>query len=382
MLLGAIQGVLLSVILFTKKENHTANVILAIGMIALSVDVFNSAYILFGYYKDYPHFMGITYAFPFLYGPIFYLYAKLIGTENKTFNPNYYLHFIPFLLVVIYGFIFVYFKSSEFKLSLVNTGAEDLLPAIKIISYLKPIHGMIYVFLTINVVREYNLSIRDTYSNIERINLSWLRHLVIGLSFVWSVVVLSYIINALSEKEIEMDFLIYLAASILIYSIGYFSLRQPQVFGPPVPAHTAGSLPVMPQRSAEETSYQKSGLTDTELKNHLENLLRIMKTDKPYLSSELNLRDLAERLSISPHNLSEVLNTGLNQNFYDFVNHYRIEEVKRRLADRESEKYNLIAIAFDSGFNSKSAFNTIFKKHTGTTPSIYRKQLTSHTGTG
>ena len=128
MLLGAIQGTLLSIILFTKKENHTANFILAVAMLALSADVFNAAYIMFGYYRDFPHFMGITYAFPFLYGPIFYLYAKLISTDNKTFNAKYFLHFVPFLLVVIYGIVFVYLKSSEFKLMLVDSKAENLLP--------------------------------------------------------------------------------------------------------------------------------------------------------------------------------------------------------------------------------------------------------------
>jgi len=374
LLLGAIQGTLLSIILFTKKENHTANFILAVAMLALSADVFNAAYIMFGYYRDFPHFMGITYAFPFLYGPIFYLYAKLISTDNKTFNAKYFLHFVPFLLVVIYGIVFVYLKSSEFKLMLVDSKTENLLPGIKMIGYLKPVHGMIYVFLTIKVVSNYNISIRNSYSNIERINLNWLRHLVIGLSSVWGVVVLSFIINAFSAKEIQMDFLIYLAASILIYSIGYFSLHQPQVFSQPVPAYAAVISPAQPE-DAEEASYQKSGLTEKEVRNHLDILLHIMETDKPYLNSELNLRDLAEKLSISTHNLSEVLNTGLNQNFYDFVNHYRVEEVKRRLADKESQKYNLLALAFDSGFNSKSSFNTVFKKHTGTTPSLYRKQI-------
>ena len=272
-------------------------------MLALSIDVFNSAYIIFGYYRDFPHFMGITYSFPFLYGPIFYLYARLISSGNKSFKLKYYLHFIPFLLVVIYGFIFVYLKSSEFKLSLVNGGAENYLPAIKIITYLKPVHGMIYVFLTVRTARDYNVSIRNSYSNIERINLNWLRYLVTGLSFVWGVVVLSFIINAFSAKEIQMDFLIYLAASILIYSIGYLSLHQPQVFGQAVPAYEAAPAPAQPA----EASYQKSGLTDKEAGNYLDTLLHIMETDKLYLNSELNLRDLAERLSISTHNLSEVL---------------------------------------------------------------------------
>jgi AraC-like DNA-binding protein len=363
--------------LFTKKINHTANVVLAIAMIALSFDVFNSAYIMFGYYKEFPHFMGITYSFPFLYGPIFYIYARLISSGDNTFNPKFYLHFIPFALVVIYGLVFVYLRSSEFKLTLVSVGAENSLPGIEIISYLKPVHGMIYVFLTIRVVKVYNDKIRESYSNIERINLNWLRHLTVGLIFVWGIVVISYIVNIFSEKNIKMDYLIYTAASILIYSIGYLSLRQPQIFERAIHKPEEETASDSKLNISERISYQKSGLTDEEAQSHLKNLLGMMETDKPYLNSELTLRELAEKLSMSTHNLSEIMNTRLNQNFYDFINHYRVEEVKRRMADKESENFSLIAIAFDSGFNSKSAFNTIFKKHTGTTPSQYRKQLVS-----
>jgi AraC-like DNA-binding protein len=189
------------------------------------------------------------------------------------------------------------------------------------------------------------------------------------------VVVISFVLDALSEKEIEMDHLIYMTASVLIYSIGYLSLRQPQIFDPVIKKPEAKPVMQFKLKTVETGSYQKSGLTEMEAQIHLKNLLRIMETDKPYLNSELTLRDLAARLSLSTHNLSEILNTKLNQNFYDFINRYRVEEVKRRLTEDESEKFSLIAIAFDSGFNSKSAFNSIFKKQTNTTPSQYRKQL-------
>ncbi|MEJ2615337.1 MAG: helix-turn-helix domain-containing protein [Ignavibacteriaceae bacterium] len=274
---------------------------------------------------------------------------------------------------MIYGFIFVYLQNSEFKFALIRNEIE--VPGLKLIGFLKPIHGMIYVFFTIQVVRVYNNKIRNSYSNIERINLNWLRHLAIGLSVVWGIVVITYVVNALSEKNIQMDYLIYLAASVLIYSIGYFSLRQPQIFQRAVMEPEIEPAPAAEVKTAEETSYRKSGLTDKEAENHLKNLLSVMETDKPYLNSELTLGELAGKLSISTHNLSEILNTRVKQNFYDFINRYRVEEVKRRLADKESEMYNLIAIAFDSGFNSKSAFNTIFKKQTGTTPSQYRRQF-------
>lgn len=366
---------MLAILLFAKKDNHAANVILAVGMLALSIDIFHSAYILFNYYETFPHFIGVTFAFPFLYGPIFYLYAKLISSDNNSFKAKYYLHFIPFVLVVIYGMVFVYFKIGDFKIALAKRELATPVPFLKFIGYLKPVHGIIYVFLTIKVVRDFNLKIKNSFSNIERINLKWLMHLTIGLSIVWGIVVLSYIVNFISAKEIHMDQFIYLAASILIYSIGYFSLRQPQIFNPKSQKPGAVFLSNANESYGKVTSYQKSGLLEAEAKSYQENLLELMQVEKPYLNNELTLRDLADKLSMSTHNLSEILNTRIKQNFYDFINGYRVEEVKRRLAKGESEKFSLIAIAFDSGFNSKTAFNTIFKRITGLTPSQYRKQL-------
>jgi AraC-like DNA-binding protein len=365
---------LLAILLFAKKDNHTANIVLATGMLALSIDIFHSAYIAFNYYESFPHFIGITFAFPFLYGPIFYLYAKLVSSVDNSFKSKYCLHFIPFLLVVIYGMIFVYFKSGDFKIALAKGKLATPIPFLKFIGYLKPVHGIIYVLLTISVVRDFNSKIKNSFSSIEQINLKWLMHLTIGLSFVWGVVVLSFVVNFMSTKEIHMDYFIYLTASILIYSIGYFALRQPHIFSPRIQKSDSIKIMSSAEQAEKTAGYQKSGLSEEEAIGYQKKLIELMEKDKPYLNNELTLRDLADKLSMSTHNLSEILNTRINQSFYDFINNYRVEEVKKRLAQGESEKYNLMAIAFDSGFNSKTAFNTIFKKITGLTPSQYRKQ--------
>ena len=89
---------------------------------------------------------------------------------------------------------------------------------------------------------------------------------------------------------------------------------------------------------------------------------------EPYIDSELTLNSLAEMLSISPHNLSEAINTQLDKSFFDFINFYRVERVKKDLLDPTNNHLKILAIAFDAGFNSKSSFNTIFKKHTNMTP--------------
>jgi len=105
-------------------------------------------------------------------------------------------------------------------------------------------------------------------------------------------------------------------------------------------------------------------------------LLQLMENEKPYVDSGLTLTQLAGRLNISPHNLSEVINTQLQQTFFDFINHYRVEQVKTDLADSQKQHYTFLALALEAGFNSKSSFNAIFKKHTGMTPSEYQKIMT------
>ena len=91
--------------------------------------------------------------------------------------------------------------------------------------------------------------------------------------------------------------------------------------------------------------------------------------------SDLTLQDLADTLSISPHNLSEIINTQLGKNFYDFVNGYRVDAVQQRLTDPAYAHLTVLAIGLDAGFNSKSSFNAVFKKHVKMTPSQYRENV-------
>ena len=96
-----------------------------------------------------------------------------------------------------------------------------------------------------------------------------------------------------------------------------------------------------------------------------------MRTEKPYLEPSLSLPMLAEKLDTKAHLLSKIINTKAACNFFDFVNSYRIEEFKSELQNPDNKNYTLISIAYGCGFNSKTAFNRVFKNHTGITPSEY-----------
>jgi len=144
------------------------------------------------------------------------------------------------------------------------------------------------------------------------------------------------------------------------FSIGYRATLQPQaLYGP--------------FEEKQAARYERSTLTPENSKLYKSLLLEVMEREKPFLDPEITLPKLAERLSIPLAHLSRVINERLGNNFYEFINHYRVQDAKRRLALPGSKQQKLIAVALDCGFNSVATFNRVFKELTGRTPSEYRK---------
>lgn len=363
-LLASIQGVLLSVMLFLRKENHSANIFLSLGIFAISSELFTAVYYAKGWYLNYPWFMGFTYSVAFLYGPIFYLYAKLLTKKVERIRPINLLHFIPFAA----GYLFL-IPVIAMPLSQRITFVEGMIAGKNPVIYdiyetFIPIQGIIYTVLTILLVIDYNKKIKERFSNIDKINLGWMQYLTFGMIVCWSFASLSRIIDIFYTNDNSMQLALHTSMSVLVYSIGYMGLRQPEIF----------MLQADLDRQNETAEkYKKSGLDADAAEEIRTRLIMLMDKEKPHLDSELTLNKLSEMLNVSIHNLSEVINTRLNKSYYDFINEYRVEEFKKKLVDPSSRNYNLISIAFDSGFNSKTSFNTIFKKITGQTPSKYRE---------
>jgi AraC-like DNA-binding protein len=149
--------------------------------------------------------------------------------------------------------------------------------------------------------------------------------------------------------------------TILVFIIGYKGLIQPEIF--------SSDDVVVP---AEK--YKQSNLSRQESEEYRTKLMELMEKEKPFLQENLTIKELSEQLSISPRHLSQVLNERLGQNFYDFINRYRVEEAKKRLIEYGDQKKSILSIGYDVGFNSKSTFNTVFKKYTKMTPTQYREK--------
>lgn len=350
--------------LLRKKENRTANRLLGILMIIFAIDLLNGASFLTGFIKHFPWSTGLSNSFPYLYGPMVYLYVRILTKGKNKFDANYFLHFIPFILIQVYGFLFFYFEGTEYQLSLLDFST---IPPwhIQLIGILIPVHGVTYMIFTVIESYHYNRKIKQSYSSIEKINLAWIRHFVVGTVIIWLVVVLAYALNFMYGDDLQANILIYISLTILLYSLGLKSLSQPQV-----EFQTEDK-----ERESKMPQYKKSGLDNAAANEIHTSLLKVMEDNKPFLNSKLNLSELANVLGISTHNLSEVINKKENQNFYDFVNRYRVDEVKRLIQQDKEKRFSILALGFDAGFSSKSAFYSAFKRSTGMTPALFREKI-------
>lgn len=349
-IIGAAQGFLLAFLLIRKKENIIANRLLAFTTLLFGIDLILEALAVTEYIRNYPSLIGLMQAFPYLYGPAIYLYVLFITRGTKKFDYKYLFHYLPFLLIQLYGLFFFYFESPEYQINLVYV--ETQLPwHVLFISYLTPLYGGFYIVFAIYEAYKYKKLLENNFSSIDKHNLSWIKFISIGAVLLWITAMTMTTLQLVYDKEIRPELVSYLAISIFVYAMAYKGLRQPEVI----------EVKKIEDDSKKETSYKKSGLSDEEASKQLKQLLKIMDEEKPYKNEKLNLDDLSKVTDISKHNLSEIINTKIELNFYDFINTYRVEEVKKIIKQDTNSTYSILAHGFDAGFSSKSAFYTSFK---------------------
>ncbi|MEM9850329.1 MAG: helix-turn-helix domain-containing protein, partial [Bacteroidota bacterium] len=124
-----------------------------------------------------------------------------------------------------------------------------------------------------------------------------------------------------------------------------------------------------------DRKYKKALFTPEELSNYKRQLERLIEEEQPYLDPNLTLRSLAEQMNLPPNYLSQLLNEGFGKNFSEYINSYRLDAFKANVANPRNKHLTILGLAYDSGFNSKTVFNTFFKKMEGMTPRAYWKQV-------
>jgi AraC-like DNA-binding protein len=374
-MLGAIQGSVLAAALAMRRQNSLANKLLSVWIALLSIDLISEFLMEKQFYLAFPHIIGATHSFPLFYGPLFFLYTRTLISTNPSLPGRQLLHFLPFLLHQLYFVPSFYVQSGAFKLQFMQDMMDQGPPAfIPVSTALKILHGFIYVVATLLLLRTHARAVRDSFSNLGEVSLSWLHVLTALQVAIWgtalAVNLLEYLGVALAAEL--SDGPIYVVAGVMVYVIGFFALRQPEIFLQGTQPAADAPTDVSPEASAPQ-KYEKTRLDEDKAQQYLQDLLDHMEEERPFIRSTLTLQELSDELSIASHQLSQVINDRLQKNFFDFINGYRVKEVQTRLLAPEAQNLTILAVALDSGFSSKSSFNTIFKKHTQMTPSQFKR---------
>jgi len=369
---GAVQGLFLSGALLAQHSNRTANRLLAALMVAFTIFLASGVYYGTGYFRLHPHLFGISYQMPWVFGPLVYLYACAASDRSWRFERRHLLHFVPVVVSTILA-VPIYSLSGTEKIALYDRLQSGELPAmIAVIDPLKFVSGIAYSAISLLYLRRHRLRVRQSYSNVERVNLTWLLWLAGAAAAIW-VMATSLKLGAVGPRV--RDDHISLAIAVVIYGIGYRGLRQPEIFSYDT-IESPAAPDIRPQlEGPPERRQERPALSPREAERLERDLLGLMESERPWKEPDLTLADLAVRLESTPHKVSELLNARLGQTFYDFVNGYRVQEVQRRIASGENRTRTMLTIALDAGFASKSTFNQAFKSRTGQTPSDYRKAV-------
>ena len=366
LIIGVFQGGLLVLLLLTKRKKGAADYILAWYLFLSALLLFFTWLEIWNRNNDLQYFWLINLRTPFilLIGPTLWLYVKAVTEQHFRYKLKYLLTLIPFLLVMAMFSVRNYFQPE-----LAITAARDPDGLTNRFSFffiigLIALSNIGYTAWGLVLIRRYKKALKTYFSSTEQINLDWLQFIHVAALTAYAGISGLYIVNGIFQL---MSYQIlqqagYSIAAILVLVIGFYGIRKGSIF-------TSSPIDFDLEKAIDEAETMPSLTTEEEVFVH--KLLELMKAEKPFLNPDVNLAILSQALKVSPEYLSGILNNRLNQSFYDFINHYRIEEFKRLCKEPENKKLTLISLAYDSGFNSKATFNRVFKREMNCTPSEY-----------
>jgi AraC-like DNA-binding protein len=372
LLLAAAQSLFLAVLITHKHRRLFANRFLITLLVLYSALLLNLLLGDLGYTMDHPRLLLTLLGIGLIPGPLHYMYARHLANPGLRFKGWDWLHFVPLVLyeVLIWGYYRLPGQSGF------PAGSAQMLDTATTLYSLYHVCILLqfafYLILTLRILKRYAHRLQNIFSTLDHIRLTWLRNITwLSLVFIGTYAVELGLLTM--DIRLAGDFgITSVLMAIYVYALGYLGLFKSEVLSSEElrrPLRDSSN----DATTAPAPKYQKSGLDPQRSQQIRTQLQGIMDNDAPYTNSSLTLNQLASALDISAHNLSEVINSELGKNFFDYINGYRVQCVQRDLLDPKKSHLTVLSLALDAGFNSKSSFNSIFKKTTGMTPSQYRK---------
>lgn len=349
-LIGMVQALFFMVIVLLKKEKQLKDYLLLsffffIGcelsyryLLKVNVAYFNSPVVLYDI---------IYWA---MFGPVLFFYIKSVINKNFKFKIQDLIHLIPLIISLLSVLNYLTDRNnytSFIEYYNLQTGL------IKVGLLLWEFTSAAYILYALIILFNHRVRVKNYFSNIEKKKLSWLLFLTLGFAiYIYS----SYgywILRDLFNIQMKFRFIDILALLLTIYvfGLGVFGYKQDGIFFEKELLTINKELPV-----SRKPKYQKTGLTVNEKEELNQKLIEVMQNERPFLESEITINNLADQVGTSIHKLSQLINEEHKKNFFDFINSYRIDEVKKLLSDSTINDQKIESLAYDCGFNSKSSF--------------------------
>lgn len=299
---------------------------------------------------------------PLLIGPSLYFFFSHSLKENYKSTRGHIYHFVPFFILLAF-LTLIELASNSISANNINNSLPIYIP---IIELLKAVQLSAYLILSYQIINNLTKTKKLVkYQNNTKQILWWFSTfllLIIIAAVLSSVYFVSIKFLGLKALVGSPKFIALLLIA-LIYSIAFMAVKYPMIV-----LSEANSLVI--KRSPR---YKTSSLHKEKIDSLKQTIVEYMEQESPFLNSELKIEALAKAVNIPTHHLSQILNQGFEKSFQNFINHYRVEEFKKRIIDPNDSHKTILAIALESGFSSKSSFNRIFKSHTGITPYEFKK---------
>lgn len=313
-----------------------------------------------GFANVYDNNQWLTY-FPFeitfALAPLIYLYVQSLTYGNRRFRAKDLFLFIPALIYWV-SFFLLFLQSMEFK-DWYGDNLENYISSI--LTILLFIWNFALLYLSLKHYQQYRLWLNENFSDTELVKFNWLRNFLYIFVFIFLVEFIFDLTGSFYDFSYIQAYYLRLIIALTTYYLaiaGYLRSETIDVDFSPTMVENKQQL-----------------LDNGKLESSKAKLIELMETEKPYLDSQLTLKDLSKKIGVNTTVLSHTINKGFNKNFNDFINEYRIQEVKKMLQDDDMNDETFLSIAFECGFNSKATFNRAFRKFTGLSPKEFYQDV-------
>ncbi len=378
--LAILNLILIAFILYTRSEGSLSNRLLTLVLIVSAFYNLRHFAELVGFWHIVSLLLFPTQIAVIFFGPIIYAYVHIKLGDKHWRHPVLFLFSILLLVYLLFlGFQYTFFLSGSEKQEYVYQihlgNSPDLYLIYEVISILLHLCYLTFSFIWVfGIVRNCKYA-----TDSEKQKVRFVFHFIILNIILLFFLPLSYVY--LNIHQIDTYSLPLTGISVYLF-VFYKMFQYPLVFGfrsdRQFQAVSVNSDIKSALKGDNRSEVLKNGINTEVLDEIFSDLIRYMEAEKPYLDPNLSLKALSDHLSICTHKLSLVINEKSGENFFNYINSYRITEAKRLLGDTKTKSFNIEDIAFMSGFNSRASFYNAFKKHVNKTPTVYLSELKSN----